>query len=109
MNTFYIIITLSCFTYLIAEGAAPVQSFKNWILKPLNKLPVPIGINISDSFYCSLCLGFWIGVSYYLVTAPQILLMNWGFIMNTIMFGSIVSVSSEILSRLLKQTSFILD
>ena len=81
----------------MAEGAAPIQYLKSKCR--LNKISL---------FSCCLCLGFWIGIAYYLITT-EINLLEWGYLMNLILFGGIISVASEIVSRILANNSINLE
>lgn len=76
METIITYIGLSALTYLLAEGAEPIQWFKEKI-----KLSNFTLVN------CSLCLGFWIGTLYF-----------WNPI-----YGAVVSILAETISRIEKR------
>lgn len=86
MIDFVIFIGLLCLTWLIVEGAEPIQFFKR--LTNIDNASNPKGyiqIFFQQLLNCALCTGFWVGLIYY----------------QNIVLGCLVSVFAEIFYRLL--------
>lgn len=54
---------VAAFAYFIAEGAAPIQQFKSWIMPDDDNRKFIVFFR--DLYTCTMCLGFWVGLIYY--------------------------------------------
>lgn len=78
-------IGLIFFTWLFAEGSAPLQMLKELINLGEKSEPKNTWIMVlKEGVNCSKCSGFWIGLIYY----------------QDILLACIVSIASEIFSRI---------
>lgn len=75
------LIGMAIFAWLLAEGAEPAMYLKE-------KLRLTEDNMFGRLFYCSLCLGFWVGLIYF----------------GTIYQAAIVSGLAEAVSRINKYT-----
>lgn len=79
-------LSLCCFVFLFAVGAEPIQDIKTkFSVGPLDEYMSPIQWFITKMLNCSLCSGFWIGLIFY----------------QSILLACLVSVTSEILTRII--------
>nr|WP_298659792.1 hypothetical protein [uncultured Flavobacterium sp.] len=85
-------IGLLCLTWLIVEGAEPIQFVKRVLGIHDEKMPKHWAlIIITKLLACELCTGFWMGLIYYLFSGYE------GFVL----LACITSVSAELFARMI--------
>lgn len=85
-------IGLLAMTWLIVEGAAPIQFIKRVLGITTEPMPKkwPL-IIIAKLLACELCTGFWVGLIYYLYSGYE----------GYILLACITSVASELFARII--------
>ena len=83
---------LLAMTWLIVEGAEPVQFLKRVLGISVEPMPKKWGLIILAKILdCELCTGFWIGLIYYAFTGHEAF----------ILMACLTSVASELFARVI--------
>lgn len=74
MTLVFVLLACSGFTFILKYG-----SILSWLRKPLVKIKF-----FNELFYCSLCLGFWVGIA----TAVILYFIQWDKVFILLPFAS---------------------